>query len=62
LSAKRMPKGPSEHFGVEVSVTDSSGKLVYGPDDKVLKKKARMASGKLPDGTERSFYFPEGHK
>ena len=65
LSARKMPKStskPGHNFGVEVNVTGEDGKLVYGPDGKVIKVKVPMSNGTLPDGREQSFYFPEGHE
>ncbi|KAH7917404.1 hypothetical protein BV22DRAFT_1108579 [Leucogyrophana mollusca] len=61
LSARHMPKKIQE-WGVDVTVTDATGKPVHGPDGKVLKKKVRMTDGRLPDGSPQSLYFPPGHK
>ncbi|RDB19555.1 hypothetical protein Hypma_013355 [Hypsizygus marmoreus] len=58
LSAMKMPKGPSEVFGVEVNVMGADGKPVYGPDGKILKKKVPMGNGKFVDGSEQEFYYP----
>jgi hypothetical protein len=37
LSARQMPKNPSESFGGETQVRDSEGKQVFGADGRVLK-------------------------
>ena len=58
LSALKMPKGPSESFGVEVNDVSEDGRLTYTPDGKALKKKVHMSEGKLPNGDEQDFYFP----
>ena len=62
LSASKMPKGTSEKFMVDVNVVDETGKAVYGPDGKILKRNVPMANGKFKDGTEHLFYYPEGHE
>ncbi|KIK72370.1 hypothetical protein PAXRUDRAFT_180818, partial [Paxillus rubicundulus Ve08.2h10] len=61
LSARHMPKGIQE-WGVEVTVKDSAGKVVYGQNGKPLKKKVHMSDGCLPDGTPQLLYFPDGHQ
>ena len=38
------------------------GQTLYCPDGKILKRKIRMENGKFRDGTEQSFYYPEGHE
>lgn len=60
LSALKMPKGPSANFGVEVNVVGDDGKLVYGPDGKILKKKINMGNGYFEEGGEKKeqcFYW-----
>ena len=61
LSARKMPKGTSENWGVEVNVKDANGKLVYAPDGKLLKQKIRMEGATLADGMKQSLYFENGH-
>jgi hypothetical protein len=55
LSARKMTKGPSKTFGVEVTVFEN-GKIRYTPDGKPEKRKVPMDSGKLKDGTTQEFY------
>ena len=43
---KNMPK-ENKNWGVEVNIVGEDGKLVYGADGKVLKKKVRMVMGGL---------------
>ena len=54
-----MTKGSSTNFFVEVNETDVAGKVVYGPDRKILKHKIPMANGKFKDGAEQQFYYPK---
>ena len=61
LSARKMPKGTSENWGVEVNVKDANGKLVYVPDGKLLKQKIWMEGATLADGTKQSLYLENGH-
>ena len=63
LSASKMPKfTPSEgnNWVVEVTKRDGAGKIVYGPDGKLLKTKIQMADGQF-NGQRQCFYFEEGH-
>ena len=60
-SARHMPKGVQE-WGVDMTVIADTGKAVYGPNGKVLKKKVRMADGYFSDGTPQLFYFPDDHE
>jgi hypothetical protein len=50
------------NWGVETSVIDENGKLVYNKNGEVLKKKVRMADGQLADGTPQCLYYPDGHE
>lgn len=59
LSARRMTKGPSENFGVEVTVV-VDGKVQYQQDGKPKKKKMRMGSGKFANGDLQNFYDERG--
>ncbi|KAG0700911.1 hypothetical protein DFH29DRAFT_876281 [Suillus ampliporus] len=61
LSARNMPKNPSQNWGVTVTATDMSGKPLHGSDGKPVKKKVPMAPGHLRDGTVQPLYFPTGH-
>jgi hypothetical protein len=54
----RNPK----NWGVEVNVVSLDGKVVYGPDRKVLKKKIPMCDAVFHDGSPQPLYFPPGHK
>jgi hypothetical protein len=62
VSATKMTKGPSANFGPTTSLLGPDRKPVYGPDGKVVKIKIKMANGKLPNGSEQSFYFPDNHE
>jgi hypothetical protein len=55
LSARKMTKGPSKTFGVEVTVFEN-GKIRYTPDGKPKKQKVPMGAGKFEDGTTQEFY------
>jgi hypothetical protein len=64
LSATKMPKftpKDGKNWGVATNVTDDDGKLVYGPDGKILKKKVPMADGPFADGLPQPLYYPTGH-
>ena len=56
----RNPSKPENNFGVLINVVGADGKVNYGSDGKILKKKVRMKNGKL-NGQEQEFYYPEGH-
>jgi hypothetical protein len=58
LSALKMTKGPSPNFMVEVNDLDHNGKAQYAPNGKFLKKKIPIGNGKLPNGDEQAFYYP----
>jgi hypothetical protein len=48
-----MPKNIlklESNWGIEVNVWDENGKLVYGSDEKLLKKKVCMEDAILMDG------------
>ncbi|KAH7904621.1 hypothetical protein BJ138DRAFT_1106667 [Hygrophoropsis aurantiaca] len=62
LSARRMPKGPSESWGIWINKKDDSGRPVHGADGKPLKEKIRMGDGHLPNGDLQPLYFPDGHE
>ncbi|THV05625.1 hypothetical protein K435DRAFT_816328 [Dendrothele bispora CBS 962.96] len=62
LSARKMPKGPSSKFFIEVSKRDANGKLIYNPDGSIAKEERQMEPGVLPDGCLQSLYYPENHK
>lgn len=64
LLARYMPKNtpkPGTNWGVEITVKDDSGNIIYGSDGKPKKKKVRMGPGIFKDGTLQDFYFPPGH-
>ena len=56
-----MPK-ENKNWGVEVNVVGEDGKLVYGADGKVLKKKVRMGDGRFANGSPQSLYFADNDK
>jgi hypothetical protein len=56
LSARKMTKGPSNTFGVEVTVVDEAGKIRYAADGKPEKKTVQMGPGQLPDSSVQPFY------
>jgi hypothetical protein len=59
LSARKMTKGPSKTFGVEVTVL-LDGKIQYESDGKPKKRTMQMGPGKFIDGTPQSFYTLNG--
>ena len=64
LSARKMPKNPSNpvgNFSIERNKLGADGTLTYGPDCKPIKEKVKMANGTFQDGREQEFYFPNGH-
>ncbi|KIK80726.1 hypothetical protein PAXRUDRAFT_157910, partial [Paxillus rubicundulus Ve08.2h10] len=61
LSAHNMPKG-IQGWGVDVTMKDDAGKVMYGPNGKPLKTKVQMANGRLSNGTPELLYFPDGHQ
>lgn len=64
LSARKMPKftpKDGKNWGVEVKMIGEDGKPVHLPNGKFAKTKVQMANGKLPDGSDQSFYFPNDH-
>jgi hypothetical protein len=54
----RRPK----NWGVEVNAVDENGKLVYGINGEIKKKRVRMCDATFADGTHQSLYYPEGHE
>lgn len=63
LTAARMPKGPSETFGVDVDmVNPATGKPVHDENKKKRKEKVRMANSKLHDGSIQMFYYPNDYE
>jgi hypothetical protein len=60
LSAWKMTKGPSNTFGVEVTVVDEAGKIRYTADGEPEKKTVQMGPGQLPDGSVQPFYDGNG--
>ncbi|KAF8150975.1 hypothetical protein B0H34DRAFT_623512, partial [Crassisporium funariophilum] len=61
LSACKMPKNPSQTWGVDVNKLHPNGKQVYTNDGKFVKTKIRMGNGTF-NGSPQSFYFPKGHE
>jgi len=61
LSARNMPKGPSDKFCVERTVIGDNGKPVHAANGTLKKEKIRMANGKFSDGSEQEFYFADNH-
>jgi hypothetical protein len=60
LSARKMTKGPSNTFGVDVTVVNEAGKIRYTADGKPVKKTIQMGPGWLPDGSPQPFYNENG--
>ncbi|KAF9506285.1 hypothetical protein BS47DRAFT_1374149 [Hydnum rufescens UP504] len=58
---KNMPKAP-RNFLVEVTKYENSGKTVLDSNSHLVKEKQQMRSGKFPDGSPQSLYFPPGHE
>ncbi|KAJ3810917.1 hypothetical protein F5876DRAFT_40738 [Lentinula aff. lateritia] len=61
LSARKMPKGPSDKFFPEVNQRDANGNLVHRPDGKVAKVKMQMEPATFANGKPQSLYFPIDH-
>ncbi|KAF9219454.1 hypothetical protein BS17DRAFT_770031 [Gyrodon lividus] len=63
LSACKMPKHPSKgtNWGIEVTVKDAAGKIMYRTDGKPSKVKVQMGDSTFKDGSPQSLYFPNGH-
>jgi len=64
LSALKMPKNtlkPETNFGVHTNVVGTDGRLLHGPDGKLLKHKVQMRNGRF-NGQEQKLYFPKGHE
>jgi hypothetical protein len=61
LSAAKMTKGPSAKCSPETNLLDDDGKPVYGPDGKFIKIKIQMDKGRLTNGEEQDFYYPDDH-
>ncbi|KDQ59387.1 hypothetical protein JAAARDRAFT_126499 [Jaapia argillacea MUCL 33604] len=65
LSARKMSKAPTREgfplWGVETNVIGDDGKLLYGPNGKLLKQKVWMGDAQFADGRPQSLYFPDGH-
>jgi hypothetical protein len=60
LSVLKMPKNPSEIFGVEVNVIGDDGKPVFHPSGKIVKKRIPMGNGYFEEGGEKkeqAFYW-----
>ncbi|KIJ08616.1 hypothetical protein PAXINDRAFT_88609 [Paxillus involutus ATCC 200175] len=62
LSARSMPKNPSQSWGITVSVKDSKGGVMHDADGKPLKTKIPMSPARFANGTPQPLYFPEGHE
>ncbi|KAI6159852.1 hypothetical protein EDD17DRAFT_1778692 [Pisolithus thermaeus] len=62
LSAWKMPKFPSESWGVTVVAKDNSRKLLWDVNGNIVKEKIWMADAHLPNGAPQPLYFPEGHE
>jgi hypothetical protein len=59
LSARKMTKGPSKSFGVEVTdIVD--GQIQYKTDGKVKKRTIQMGPGTFADGSPHPFYDENG--
>ncbi|KDQ56240.1 hypothetical protein JAAARDRAFT_79306 [Jaapia argillacea MUCL 33604] len=65
LSAWKMSKAPTREgfplWGVGTNVIRADGKLLYGPNGKLLKQKVQMGDAQFTDGRLQSLYFPNGH-
>lgn len=59
LSARKMTKGPSKTFGIDVTVVIDN-KVQYQQDGKPLKKRVRMGPGKFANGEPQDFYYGSG--
>jgi hypothetical protein len=62
LSARQMPKGPSDKFSIERTVMGLDGKPVHETNGTLLKEKIRMVNGHFSNGEEQQFYYPDDHE
>jgi len=62
LSAHKMPKSPSESWGIMVIAKDANGKPVCDGNGNVVKDKIWMTDTRLPNGAPQPLYFLEGHE
>jgi len=62
LSARKMPKSPSESWGIMVIAKDANGKPVHDGNGNVVKEKIQVTDAQLPKGTPQPLYFLEGHE
>jgi hypothetical protein len=60
ILARKMTKGPSQTFGVEVTIIDEMGKIRYTADGKPQKKTIQMGPGQFSDRTPQLFYNQAG--
>ena len=58
LSARYMPKSTREWL-VDATKRDESGKVMHGPDGKIVKHKVHMANG-IHNGQPQSLYYENG--
>ncbi|KIK51929.1 hypothetical protein GYMLUDRAFT_64529 [Collybiopsis luxurians FD-317 M1] len=61
LSARKMPRGPSNTFFAEATEFDANRRPVYQSDGKLSKVKIRMGPAQFANGDSQDFYFPDGH-
>ncbi|EJF55475.1 hypothetical protein DICSQDRAFT_73804 [Dichomitus squalens LYAD-421 SS1] len=63
LSARKMTKGPSRNFGVDIPLLDKNGNpVIGGPKNRPMKTKIPMANATFPDGTPQPLYYPNDHQ
>jgi hypothetical protein len=61
LSARTMPKKPSNSFGMPTPVLDDKGQPIFDEKGKKKLEKISVQNGRFADGTEQDFYFPDDH-
>ena len=49
------------NWDLDTNLIGEDGKVVYGPDGKVIKVKICLADATFANGTPQMLYFPPGH-
>jgi len=62
LSARNMPKFPSQKFFAYRNKIDGQGQLVYRIDGQLVKEAIPMTGAKLHNGSPQDLYFPMDHQ
>ena len=52
---------PNSNWLAEVNIRDASGKAMYAPNGKILKRKVQIEDATFLDGTKWALYFEPSH-